>query len=59
MFPLTAELRAVLQRQREQTEALQHATGQIVPWVFHRDGRRIRSYRWPGSQPAGKLGCLD
>jgi integrase len=45
MFALTARLRAVLQRQREQTEALQRATGQIVPWVFHRDGKRIKSYR--------------
>jgi integrase len=43
MFPLTPELRAVLERQREATEAAQRETGGIVPWLFFRvvkPGRR-------------------
>jgi integrase len=45
MFPLGATLRAVLERQREETEALAVKTGRIVPWIFHRNGRPIRSLR--------------
>lgn len=45
MFPLTPDLRAVLERQRARTEALQRATAQIIPWVFHRDGKPIKSFR--------------
>ncbi len=44
-FPLTAALRAVLERQRERTLALERATGTIIPWVFHRAGRPIKSFR--------------
>jgi integrase len=44
-FPLTAELRAVMEAQRARTTALEHATGAIIPWVFHRDGQPIKSYR--------------
>src|SRR5215470_14180635 len=44
-FPLTPALRAVLQRQRERTVAMEKATHTIIPWVFHRDGRPIKSFR--------------
>src|SRR6266436_9705890 len=37
-FPLTSALRAVLERQRERTLAIERATGTIIPWVFHRSG---------------------
>lgn len=43
-FPLSGELLKVLQRQRKATDALKRK-GQIVPWVFHRDGRPIRNLR--------------
>ncbi len=43
-FPLTPELRAVLERQRERTSALEKATGQIIPWVFHRKGKPIKDF---------------
>jgi len=36
-FPLIPELRAVLEAQRARGEALQKATGQVIPWVFCRD----------------------
>jgi integrase len=44
-FPLTSALRAVLERQRERTLAIERATGTIIPWVFHRSGRPIKSFR--------------
>lgn len=44
-FPLTPALRAVLERQRERTLAIERATGTIIPWVFHRSGRPIKSFR--------------
>jgi integrase len=45
MFPLTPMLRAVLERQRERTDAFQRSTGEIYPAVFHREGRPIKSFR--------------
>jgi integrase len=44
-FPLTAELREVLEHQIEQTRALELSTGRIVPWLFHRDGNPIKDFR--------------
>lgn len=43
-FGILPELAAVLEAQKQQTEALQHATDQIIPWVFHRGGRRIKDF---------------
>ncbi len=45
-FPFGAlpELAAVLQAQKQRTEAVQHATDQIIPWVFHRNGKRIKNF---------------
>ena len=44
-FPFHAlpALKSVLERQRSYSEAAQKRTGQIIPWVFHRDGKPIRS----------------
>jgi integrase len=44
-FPLTPELRAVLEQQIERTRAFERATGQIVPWLFHHDSRPIHYFR--------------
>ncbi len=44
MFPLTPELRDILSRQFERTRQLQLATGQLIPWVFHRAGKPIKNY---------------
>ena len=44
MFPLTPELRDILSRQLERTRQLQLATGQVIPWVFHRAGKPIKNY---------------
>jgi site-specific recombinase XerD len=45
MFPLVPELRAVLERQLAATRAFEQRTGCVVPWLFHREGRPIRSFR--------------
>jgi integrase len=39
------ELEVLLERQRAYTETVQRAKGQIVPWVFHRTGKPIKSFR--------------
>jgi integrase len=45
MFPFTAELRTLLEEQKENSEALRKEKGLIVPWVFHRNGERIMDFR--------------
>jgi len=44
-FPFTAELEAALLAQRAYTEAVRKKTGAIIPYVFHRNGKRIRYWR--------------
>jgi integrase len=43
-FPLTVELRELLVAQKAKAEALKQK-GTICPWVFHRDGVRIKTFR--------------
>ncbi len=45
MFPLTPALRALLEAQRAATVTVQGKTGRIIPNVFHRDGKPIKSFR--------------
>lgn len=45
MFPLTPELHAVLARQLERNRTFEVEEKRVVPWLFHRNGRRILSYR--------------
>ena len=42
-FPITESLRTVLVYQRRRTSELERAAGEIIPWIFHRNGRPIRS----------------
>ncbi len=44
-FPLFSDLRALLERQRVLTREIQIEQDRIIPWVFHRKGRPIRSFR--------------
>jgi integrase len=44
-FPITPILRVVLERQRERTLAVEKTTHAIIPWLFHRAGRPIKSFR--------------
>ncbi len=45
MFPLTATLRECLAIQLEQTRELEKHTAKVIPWIFHRNGRPIHSFR--------------
>ncbi len=58
-FPLTPELRAVLERQRASTTAVEKATGQIIPWVFHRNGKPIKDYYETWRKATGEAGFPD
>lgn len=46
-FPFAAlpPLHALLTEQRTLTDAVQREIGAVVPWVFHHDGRQVRTYR--------------
>jgi integrase len=45
VFPFGAlpALADAMEQQRNYTDAVQRRTGQIVPWLFHREGKPIRS----------------
>jgi integrase len=45
MFPLTPMLREALEQQLGKTELLQKANGAIIPWLFHRNGKPIKTFR--------------
>ena len=33
----------MLQQQRDRTTFIEHASGQVIPWVFHRNGRQLNA----------------
>jgi integrase len=47
----------VLRQQRERTTAIEHETGQIVQWVFHRRGKPIRGFREAWQEACTAAGC--
>ena len=55
-FPLTPELRELLEHQRELTTALEQKVGMSIPWVFHKNGQRITSYDSPWRTACAKAG---
>ena len=44
MFPFTPRLRSALERQRARTRDIEKQLGCVIPWVFHRNGKPIRSF---------------
>jgi integrase len=44
-FPLIPQLREVLAEQLQRTAALERGNGEIIPWLFHKDGNPIGSFR--------------
>ena len=56
-FPMTRELRQLLEAQRAVTEALQRRQNVVCRHVFHRDGRPIRSFRVAFRTACVRAGC--
>jgi integrase len=56
-FGVLPELNELLENQRALTTAHERKTGQIVPWVFHRHGRPIRSFRGAWTNACTAAGC--
>jgi integrase len=56
-FGKHAALMAVIEEQRAYTEAVQKRTGQIVPWVFHREGRPIKDMYTAWRAACDRAGC--
>ncbi|MBI3636672.1 MAG: site-specific integrase [Candidatus Rokubacteria bacterium] len=57
VFPFTEGLRAVLEAQRAATEAFSVSTGRIIPYVFHRRGKRIASFYGAWRRACIEAGC--
>jgi len=55
-FPLFPELRALLDEQRAYTDHVQQERGIICPFVFHRDGEQIKTFRRAWSTACKKAG---
>lgn len=56
-FPMTRELRDLLDRQRAITENLQRKRGVVCPRVFHRAGQPIKSFRAAFRTACTEAGC--
>jgi hypothetical protein len=52
---MTAELKQLLEGQRGMTMVIERQAEQIIPWVFHRNGKPIRSFKvaWQGACERG------
>lgn len=60
-FAALASLAAMLRAQRERTTGVERRLGCVIPWVFHRDGRRIKGFRraWLSAcRRAGLVGMI-
>jgi integrase len=56
MFHELGELRRTLEEQRARADQLRSA-GMLVPWVFHRSGTQIRSFRKAWKEACRLAGC--
>jgi len=45
LFSMLPELEDLIRRQRERTDILQKEQRRIIPWVFHRNGERIKEFK--------------
>ena len=59
-FPFAAlpELAELLQRQRDYTTTIEREAGQIIPWVFHRAGRPIKSFHEAWANACRRAGVV-
>jgi integrase len=58
-FPLTRELSEVLTRQLRATAEFERKSGQIVPWLFHREGKPIKDFRKAWALACRRAGVPD
>ncbi len=56
IFPFTDDLRNALEVQRRYTDEIQGAQDRICPWVFHREGKRVKSIRKAWATACRKAG---
>ena len=56
-FPFTDALHDILLRQKATADELKRTSGIICPWVFHRNGRPIKSLRVAWRNACIKAGC--
>ena len=56
VFPMTADLRALLERQQELRDQLREQ-GHLCPWVFHHLGQPVRTFRWAWEIACRQSGC--
>jgi integrase len=56
VFPLTSELRTLLETQRDRRDGLRDQ-GQICPWVFNQNGGPVKSFRWSWDEACRRGGC--
>jgi integrase len=56
-FPMTIELRELLERQRAYTDEVQRRRDLLCAQVFHRDGRPIRTFRRAFRSACTSAGC--
>lgn len=56
-FHILPELADALKNQWDETKALEQATGQIIPWVFHRNGKPMKGFRFAWINACQKAGC--
>lgn len=56
-FGTYPQLRDLLLRQRERTRSVERASAEVIPWVYHRSGKRIRNMRvaWNNAVEAAGL----
>lgn len=55
-FAVLPRLEAILRQERELTTKLERGTGQIIPLVFHHDGKPLRDLRGPWKKACKAIG---
>ena len=56
-FPMTSELRALLEAQRDYTRAIERERSMVIALVFHRAGKPIRGFRRAWKTACKAAGC--
>jgi integrase len=56
-FGVHPDLRPLLESQAHLTDELQRRRRQIIPWIFHKNGKRLRNFRkvWSRAREAAEL----